>query len=528
MHPTLPHITTLARSGALDRAWTLFGEGGYHEAIDDPAALAVKGRLLKDRAMIAKGAERAALLGEAIAAYGAADAILAQPYLLINVATLTFLGGDHSRGAEIAALVLDRLDQPDISETPYWIAAGRAEALLLRDDLRGADNALGEAIAHDPDGWSDHASTLRQLGLILAASEQGSDWLDRHRPPRSLHFAGHLGVPESASDDLRAKVDAYLAAERIGFGYGALAAGADIVIAESLIARGAELHIILPTTQAAFIAQSIAPYEAGWVARFDACLSAAASVRYATSVDGDYEPLATSLAADLAMGAAVLNAKMLESEAVQLLIIDEGPGPFGAGVSTARDGSGWAKARRRQHIARSPRAAAVPASGDRESREGRADRRLAALLHISFDGLDDLDDASFARAVDEYVGPFRTKSAALTVQPDMVQSCGNAQVLAFESVRAAWDYAHAASHFALASPIRIAGHYGLAHWLDDPPALIGTMLVTLTNIAAASLPGTVSVSEAFASALIGQSENDVRAEHVGEVGSMRLFALRRA
>lgn len=526
MHPTLPHITTLARSGAIDRAWALFGGAGYDAAVDDPAALAVKGRLLKDRAMIADGAERAALLAQAIAAYSAADVIAAQPYLLINVATLTFLSGDQLRGAEIAAVVLERLDQPDIAETPYWLAATRAEALLLRGDGHGAEGALATAITHDPDGWSDHASTLRQLRLILAASEQGSDWLDRHRPPRSLHFAGHLGVAETATDELRAKVDAVLAAERIGFGYGALAAGADIIIAESLIACGAELHIILPTSQAAFVAQSITPYEGGWRTRFDACLSAATSIRYATSVDGDYEPLATSLAADLAMGAAVLNARMLESEALQLLIIDDDPGPYGAGASTARDGAGWAAAGRRQHLVRSRRLAAVPASSHRETREGRADRRLAALLHISFDGLDHLDDAGFARAVDEYIMPFRDRSAALAVQPDMVQSCGNARIVGFESVLAAWEHAHAASQLAAASPIRIAGHYGLAHWLDDPPALIGPMLVTLTDIAAASLPGTVSVSEAFASALIGQSGGNVRAEHVGEVGEVRLFALR--
>ncbi len=526
MTPTLPHITTLARSGALDRAWALFGEGGYHTATDDPAALAVKGRLLKDRAMLAAGAERAALLAQAITAYSGADAISAQPYLLINVATLTFLCGDQRRAAEIAAVVLERLDQPDISETPYWIAATRAEALLLRGDLSGADNALGDAIAHDPDGWSDHASTLRQLRLILEAGGLGTDWLDRHRPPRSLHFAGHLGVAETASDELRAQIDAILESERIGFGYGALAAGADIVIAESLIARGAELHITLPTTQIAFIAQSIAPYESGWRARFDACLSVAASVRFATSVDGDYEPLATSLAADLAMGAAVLNAKMLESEAVQLLIVDEGPGPYGAGASTARDGGAWAVAGRRQHVMLSPRSAAVVASGDRENQEGRADRRLAALLHISFYGLDDLDDAAFACAVDDFVAPFRVHCAAIAVQPVIVLPCGNARIVAFESVRDAWIYAHAASGTAEGSPVRIAGHYGLAYWLDDPPALMGPLLAMLTDISASSLPGTVTVSEAFASALVGQSNGNIRVELMGEVGAERLFALR--
>jgi hypothetical protein len=44
MTTPLPLITALARAGALEQASRLFEEGGYFQAHDNPAALAVKGR----------------------------------------------------------------------------------------------------------------------------------------------------------------------------------------------------------------------------------------------------------------------------------------------------------------------------------------------------------------------------------------------------------------------------------------------------------------------------------------------------
>jgi hypothetical protein len=53
---SLVAITMLARSGALELAWARLEAGGF--APDDPAALTVRGRLLKDRARLADGADR--------------------------------------------------------------------------------------------------------------------------------------------------------------------------------------------------------------------------------------------------------------------------------------------------------------------------------------------------------------------------------------------------------------------------------------------------------------------------------------
>jgi hypothetical protein len=524
---SLPAIITAARAGALTHAWSLFRAAGYDTQDDDPAALAVKGRLLKDQALRATGQDRQLLLASSIAAYAAADRLSPQPYTQINVATLRLLAGDADAARVDARALLATLDAgTQFQETPYYLSATRAEALLLCGDVKGAEDALATAIAHDPDGWADHASTLRQFGLILSSQGRADGWLDGYRPPRSLHYAGHLGVAEPGEAALRTGVRALLHDEHIGFGFGALAAGADIVIAEALLECGAELHLVLPVAREPFVAQSVAPYGANWLGRFDACYAAAQSTRSATSLAGPYEPLATAFAADLAMGTAILNARSLESRAAQLLVIDEVAGRFGGGLWTARDGERWAETGRTQHIMRIARDAGVTASGTVLATEGRPDRRLAAILHIAFDGLDDLDDAAFADALDTVVLPFRAYAANSATQPELMLPIGNARVAAFATPTAAFDHAQAILRFAAPMlPLRVTAHYGLAHWLDNPPTLTGPVIAELVAMTRYALPGTLTASEPFASALFVGSDAPPATELIGDLDGAKLFAI---
>ena len=524
---SLPAIITAARAGALTHAWSLFRAAGYDKIDNDPAALAVKGRLLKDQALRAVGTERPSLFAASITAYAAADRLSPQPYTKINVATLRLLAGDKDGAAADARALLAALDgdQP-FQETPYYLAATRAEARLLCGDVSGAKAALAAAIKHNPDGWSDHASTLRQFALILSSQKANDAWLDAYRPPGSLHYAGHLAVAEPGETALKAAVEATLKADGIGFGFGALAAGADIVIAEALLAQGAELHLVLPVARNAFVAQSVAPYGADWIARFDSCHAAAQSVRVVTGLVGPYEPLATAFAADLAMGAAILNARSLESAAIQFLVIDEEAGRYGGANWTARDGERWAATGRPQRLERVRRDADVVDSGSVKPAEGRPDRRLAALLYIAFDGLEALSDAAFAEALDTVVMPFRAHAATCVTQPDLTLPIGNARIAAFETPTAAWTHARALLEFSSSTlPIRIVAHYGLAHWLDMPTALTGTIITELTTMATVALPGSVTASEPFASALfIGSAEPPV-AELIGDLDGTKLFTI---
>jgi tetratricopeptide (TPR) repeat protein len=525
--PTLPAIISAARAGSVQHALALFEAGGFAQRPNDAAALAVRGRLAKDTAARAAVADQPHLYARAAEIYAAADALSPQPYTKINVASLRWLAGDHDGAQLVAHDLLDTLANPArIAETPYYLAATRAEAYLLCGNVDAARAALSEAVRCDPDGWSDRASTLAQFSLLLTNMGRDAHWLDAFRPPRTLQYAGHMGVPLHPEGALTNAVDAIMTQENIGFGYGALAAGADILIAEALLKHGAELHIVLPTTLESFIAQSITPYAPAWRTRFDACLDQAHGIRSLSTVAGVYEPLATKLAADVAMGSAVMNARRFQTEAVQLLIVDEGQARYGDGLGTRYQGERWQKNGSRQHVLVAPRRPDIQASGDKAGVEGRADRRLAAMLYLDFLSLNGLDDDDFASAVDQVLLPFRAAVDGFATRPEMVLPAGNARIVVFADPDAAWSYARELLALpALPLQLRIAAHYGLAHWLESPPALVGHAISNLTSLAAVALPGIVTASETFATALSVNHAAELCAEEIGEVGTIRLFAL---
>ncbi|NCQ50281.1 MAG: hypothetical protein GW800_15560, partial [Sphingomonadales bacterium] len=125
-------ILSLARAGNPARAWVLFQSSGWDARTDDPKALTLKGRLLKDQAKAADGAERVRLYRLAAEAYAAAAELERDSYPLINAAALALLGGKPERARALAQETLALLDEDaEQGENAYWRAATRAEALLL-------------------------------------------------------------------------------------------------------------------------------------------------------------------------------------------------------------------------------------------------------------------------------------------------------------------------------------------------------------------------------------------------------------
>jgi hypothetical protein len=99
--------------------------------------------------------------------------------------------------------------------------------------------------------------------------------------------------------------------------------------------------------------------------------------------------------------------------------------------------------------------------------------------------------------------------------------------LVFESPSAAWQYANALLPLQRnVLPIKIAGHYGLTHWLEAPLTVAGPPLPALAMIAVHALPGVITVSETFVAALFAHNEQGVRTEPLGEYGDIHLFALK--
>ena len=308
-------IRSLARGGATQQAWDAFVAAGHADRVDDPALLTLHGRLLKDRAALADGAERQALLRAAAEAYGAAARIDDATYPRINAATLVFLRGDRAAAATLARDVLAMIDSGEHApETPYWIGATRAEALLLLGRPGDAQRALADAVANAPAAREDRAATLRQFRRILAASGSDDSWLDPFRVPPVMHFRGPMAVVDPADE---AAIRAAVAAISPAFAVGALAAGTDIVAAEAALAAGAELHVLLPADPARFRRDSVCQCGADWAERFDRLLAAASGVEILDE-PGGLTSAAVWLADDMAMGLAVAQAQSLDGRPAML------------------------------------------------------------------------------------------------------------------------------------------------------------------------------------------------------------------
>jgi class 3 adenylate cyclase len=144
------------------------------------------------------------------------------------------------------------------------------------------------------------------------------------QPPPVLVYCGHMFTAGCAAEPaLRARIDAALDELGACIAFGPLACGADILIAEALLARGGELNVVLPFREDDFLDQSVRSGGPGWEARFRACMDAADEVVLASdsAFVGDDNQFAYGTR--VAMGLAEIRARQLETRAVQLAVLSD-------------------------------------------------------------------------------------------------------------------------------------------------------------------------------------------------------------
>jgi class 3 adenylate cyclase len=147
---------------------------------------------------------------------------------------------------------------------------------------------------------------------------------DEARAAAVIVYCGHMfssgGAEEAA---LATRIAGALDRLDARVGYGPLACGADLLIAEALLARGAELNVVLPFAEEDFIAESVLCGGGEWLARYHACRDRAAAVHFATpgAYVGDDNQFAYNTR--LAMGLAVLRAQQTGGRAVQVAVVSD-------------------------------------------------------------------------------------------------------------------------------------------------------------------------------------------------------------
>lgn len=544
-------ILTMIRAGSLDLAEEEYNKTNFGDAAESEDILALPGRLQKSRAYETTGADRVTLALESARLYENAFTKTGGYYSGINTSAMYLLAENKKKAESVAKKIISKVNEAAIKpgEDAYFALATKAEAYLILGDIAKAEEDLRDAIELDPHNYSAHATTIRQFGILLDVIGANCDWLAELRPPKILHYAGHM---ITASDDNHADifaiermVEVYLLKSNIGVAYGALAAGSDIIIAEKLLAAGVELHIVQPCPIGLFAEKSLAPYGVEWLERFDACIDGSASVRYVSNDNSVLDELTVALAGETAMGLAILRASELATHAMQLLIWDKEDRECGYG--TARDASIWKRSGRDQHIIplRVPSKGALEASNLLTHDKSRS---LKALLFSDVEGFSDLNESQVPDFFEYVVKPLSRITKKRSDQIYYMNTWGDGLYLVFDSIKDASETAlelqscfslidFASHNLPTSLSLRIGAHYGPTISFHDPfldsVGVSGTQVSLASRIEPATAGGSVYVTEAFACALVLSDCQTMRCEyipdecifHKGE--KVKLFALRK-
>jgi class 3 adenylate cyclase len=531
-------ILALARMGDTERAMGLFQAYGLDQS-GDVDERAIGARLLKDRALgLAAGAERQAAMERAYEAYHFLYRESGDSFPGINAATLALLAGRQEESRTLAAALLD--DPAVAAGESYYKAATRAEALLLLDRAEEVTEALAGAACKGSADLGARSSTLRQLGMIAAfqgrSAEACAALLAPLAPPRVVHYCGHMfGADPPAEARVRAALDKVLESEDVGFAYGALACGSDILCAEALLDRGVELHVVLPFEEEDFLAQSVLPGGEGWAARYRSCRDRAASLVYSSPMAYFGNPDQYGYASRTAMGLARLRAEHLAAEAVQLAIWDGGTpdGPAGTGA----DVIAWQQAGGRAHVI-DPGTVARNLVRPAPRVTSPHERMLAAILFTDFKGFSTLSEALLPVFWEGVMGVVAEILDAHDADVACRNSWGDALYAVTTSAPAAAEIAlqlqdrlakfdYATLGLDGSGGMRIGAHYGPAYrTLDHITGRItfyGTEVSKAARIEPVTPPGAVFVTEPFAAILTLEARDRYVCRYVGRIPLAKKF-----
>jgi hypothetical protein len=405
------------------------------------------------------------------------------------------------------------LKHPDIAKDGrFFPAVSRAEALILLGRTDEAAEALSQAVANAGAWHGERASAWRQLNWLcesvgLAPVEQES-LLSALRAPPVLTYTGHMFRAGGEGErDVAARITAAL--DRLGstIAYGALACGADILIAEAVLARGGELHAVLPFRVSDFETASVTPGGPGWGPRFRACLDRAASVTIATRAEDVRDDGHFAYGALLAMGLTQLRAGQLAAEAVQIAVWDGEParGASGAGVDVAV----WRRLGREtlvidpgaidRELDRSIHASAAPQTA----------RTVRAILFSHYRGYVDLSEKTVPEFVRRVMVPIAEVLERRGKAVRGRNTWGDALYLVVESPADAAEIALEILHY---GPI-----YQEIDHVTGLDGFYGTEVTLTARIEPRAIPGEILTTRAFAAILAVTAPERFSPRYIGQI-----------
>lgn len=324
----------MERIAADDWIDTGFEEDEAGEGPTDPRLIerltadlaALQARLLKEAAF--EGAEvDASLAAQSGEAYEAVWRRMGSWYTGINAASMALAAGRAKEAERLAGEVLKRLPN---DRKEYWAAATAAEALLVMGDRGKGVSMLAEASLKPDASDANKASTALQLSRLAPQFGLSTDEVNAALAVKSVAVVtGHLfrgsemdaAQQQEATAAIRSAVAEVFRERNVGNVFGAIACGADIVVAEAALDADIPFHAVLPFPLQRYAELSVAigdpdGAEGHWRGRFDEVLQRAASL----TVADDEVPLDRDLDGHFyygfrfMAGLAMMRAKALQAE----------------------------------------------------------------------------------------------------------------------------------------------------------------------------------------------------------------------
>ena len=321
-------------------------------------ALSLAGRIAKDRCFTPGSSEpsgarplspRQRSFGQrAFERYERSYTLSGAAFPGINAASMATLLGELELGRRLAREIKTRCLDTEPSEEG-WTAATLGEASLLLGENEDCLHWYGAAVERMGGADGQRASMLTQVRRLSAACPLPNGLLERLDLGSVIAFVGHTidapdrpleRFPARLESAARAAIDARLEELSARFGYSSAACGGDIIFAEAMLARGADLTVVLPFRRDDFERTSVAFAGAPWAERFDRVLATAQSVLYATEEGYLGHDSLFRYTNDLIMGAALLRGDRTGGAVSLLALVDPSSPPLRGG--TAESLETWA------------------------------------------------------------------------------------------------------------------------------------------------------------------------------------------
>ncbi|MBV8102288.1 MAG: hypothetical protein JOZ31_24350 [Verrucomicrobia bacterium] len=321
---------------------------------DDDKSLSALGRTYKDLAKFPGPAQKK-FLERSRAYYLKAYAVNGEYYPAINACTLSLWLNDREPARRLAGEV-KRLCLNSLTSNPddYWALASMAEAeLVLSADMGEITQPTFEyyqqysRLIHQKRGWGDLSSTSEQAKRICESLDWHFGALKRiFRVPDVVIFSGHMvdapgrQVPrfpgkfaDAVAEQIRRTLDSLDA--RIGIS--SAACGSDLLFIDAMLAREADIQVVLPWRKEEFKQTSVLAGGQEWAQRFDRAIDDATSLTYLSQQGAPSGNLGYVYCNDCMNGMALFRSEKLGSDVRPLAVWDGRRGDGLGGTSSFVD-----------------------------------------------------------------------------------------------------------------------------------------------------------------------------------------------